>query len=78
MKIHKLENWKVEIGNNAYRNGKNDYAGRTGTIYYCGTCCRAYRIQFDKIANSERLKNFIRKRIKLIPPTPRRRFLINP
>jgi len=62
----RLENKKVEIGKNAYRNGSNDYAGKTGHIYYCGTCCRAYRIQFDGIANSEKLKNFIRSRITII------------
>ena len=63
--MKRLENAKVEIGENAYKNGSNDYAGRTGTIYYCGTCCRAYRIQFNKIANSEKLKHFIRSRIKI-------------
>ena len=36
----------------------NDYFGMTGVIEYCDRCCRAYRIQFDGIANSEKYKNY--------------------
>jgi hypothetical protein len=28
------------------------YEGREGTIFYCNTCCRKYRIQWDKIGNN--------------------------
>ncbi len=36
----------------------NDYFGLEGSITYCKKCCRAYRIQFDNIGNSEKLKYF--------------------
>jgi len=65
-KMKRLENAKVKINNNAYKDGSNDYNGRTGIIYYCKTCCRAYRIQFDGIGNSEKLNSFIRSRIEII------------
>lgn len=33
------------------------YFGMTGTVEYCGKCCRAYRIQWDGIGNSIKLKD---------------------
>lgn len=33
-----------------------DYKGEEGTIEYCSTCCRAYRIEWDKIGNNVNLK----------------------
>lgn len=35
-----------------------DYLGFTGVIKYCKRCCRAYRIQFDGIANNERYSKY--------------------
>jgi hypothetical protein len=37
--------------------GKN-YFGMEGKIEYCGTCCRAYRIQFYGIGNNVKYKNY--------------------
>ena len=34
---------------------KGCYKGHLGTIEYCGTCCRAYRIEWDTIGNSLKL-----------------------
>jgi len=28
------------------------YKGRVGTIFYCNTCCKKYRIQWDGIGNN--------------------------
>lgn len=41
-----------------------DYKGMTGTIYYCGKCCKDFRIQFDGIGNNELLKTY-KNKIKL-------------
>ena len=49
---------RITIGKNAYKDGKNDYAGRTGNISYCETCCDDWRVSFDGIANNELLRNF--------------------
>ena len=29
-----------------------DYKDRIGTIFYCNTCCKKYRIQWDSIGNN--------------------------
>ena len=29
-----------------------DYDGRSGTMFYCNTCCKKYRVQFDNIGNN--------------------------
>lgn len=42
-----------------------DYLGLEGTIEHCNTCCRAYRIQWDGIGNSIKLKD-IKKHVKFI------------
>lgn len=49
---------KVKVTRGAYR-------GRTGVIEYCSSCCRCYRIQFDDIGNSCRLKR-LRKSVVFI------------
>ena len=28
------------------------YKGEIGTIEYCGTCCKKYRVEWDKIGNN--------------------------
>lgn len=50
--------FRIEIGQNAYKNGKNDYAGKVGYVYFCKKCCKDWRIQFFGIGNNELLRNF--------------------
>ncbi len=49
---------RIKIGENAYKDGKNDYFGRIGNIEYCDKCCDDWRIQFLGIGNSELLRDF--------------------
>ena len=46
-----------------------EYFGMTGTVEHCNSCCRALRIQFDGVANNERLAKY-RKAIKKIIEKP--------
>ncbi len=68
-KRRKLEGMRVGVGSRAYKNGKDDYEGRLGTIYTCD-CCGIYRVQFDGIANNEKLVSFKRSRISIFRPSP--------
>ena len=43
-----------------------DYFGMNGTIFYCGTCCKAHRIQFDKIGNNVRFSDY-KNKIQFLP-----------
>ena len=54
--INKL--FRIEIGLSAYKNGKNDYAGKVGYVYLCDKCCKDWRIQFFSMGNNELLRNF--------------------
>jgi transcription antitermination factor NusG len=44
---------------------RGEYAGFTGKVEYCKTCCRALRIQFDGIANNERLSRYRKNAVRL-------------
>ena len=57
----------VKVGDKVKIVSGSDYLGRTGVIEYCPTCCRALRIQFDKIGNNVKLKNYRRHLIKVDP-----------
>lgn len=48
----------ILIGKRAYKHNKNDYAGKTGTIEWCPSCCKENRIQFKGMGNNEALSNF--------------------
>ena len=52
------KSFRIEIGLGAYKNGKNDYAGKVGYVYFCDRCCKDWRIQFFSMGNSELLRNF--------------------
>ncbi len=59
---------RVLVGSDAYKKypGENGYAGMKGTIFYCRTCCKAHRIQFDNIGNNERVSNFYLRKLTII------------
>jgi hypothetical protein len=65
----RLDGMRVGVGERAYKGGKDDYSGKFGTIYTCD-CCGIYRVQFDGIANNEKLVNFKRGRISIFIPSP--------
>ncbi len=50
--------FRIEVGSGAYKNGKNDYAGKVGYVFFCNSCCNDWRIQFFDIGNNELLRNF--------------------
>lgn len=50
--------FRVEIGLSAYKNKRNDYAGKVGYIFFCNTCCKDWRVQFFTMGNNELLRNF--------------------
>ena len=56
---------KIKIGKKAYKNNKDDYSGKAGTIKWCNKCCKANRIHFDNMANNEPLSNFNLLKCKL-------------
>lgn len=49
--------FRIEVGYGAYKDGKDDYAGKVGYVYLCDHC-NDWRIQFFDIANEESLRNF--------------------
>jgi len=49
-----------------------DYFGMSGTIFYCATCCKAHRIQFDGIGNNVLFSKYKNKIQFLSPPTEER------
>ena len=55
----------LKVGDKVKIVSGSDYLGRTGVIEYCPTCCRALRIQFDGIGNSEKLKTYRKHLIKI-------------
>ena len=61
--LHKADSshselFRIEIGFNAYKNGRNDYGRRVGYIFYCDECCNDFRVQFFEMGNSELLRSF--------------------
>ena len=59
------ETFRIEIGMGAYKDGKNDYAGKVGYVYFCNKCCNDWRIQFFSMGNNELLRNFDLNRCKI-------------
>lgn len=49
---------RIIIGQNSYKNNKNDYCGDVGFIYYCADCCKDWRVQFFSMGNNELLRRF--------------------
>ena len=43
-----------------------DYLGMSGTIFYCGSCCKKHRIQFDGIGNNVLFSNY-KNKIQFLP-----------
>ena len=58
MKKEENKSFRIEIGLGAYKDRKNDYAGKVGYVYFCNKCCKDWRIQFFSMGNNELLRNF--------------------
>lgn len=65
MKKEPDKKFRIAVGGGAYKNGKNDYVGKVGYVYYCDKCCKDWRIQFFDIGNSELLRDFNLERCKI-------------
>lgn len=59
---------RVLVGDHASKKYKQDnsYIGMKGTIFYCRSCCKAHRIQFDGIGNNESVSNFYLRKLTII------------
>ncbi len=64
--MYTLEMKKKLVGKRILVVSGKYYRGLEGKIFYCKTCCRAYRVQFDNIANNIKLKELGRNNIKFI------------
>lgn len=53
--MKKQTKFKIRVNGLAYKRGKNDYSGMSGDIEFENGM---FRIQFDGVANNERLANF--------------------